>query len=167
MDSRYASTLAQSVTFADRYGGVRTSAELGICGTGTPRRSASIPSIRCTAWLGNATHTASQYIWTIITFTHIHQGRKVTTMRMLFSFIQFTTTSTIERQINYFFQSHRPNLGVIVTGQLPLWLFTALARFYAERNVPWIALNDAHDNKPVVIYSQVTSHPIGTILPAM
>ena len=60
-----------------------------------------------------------------------------------------------------------PNLGVIVTGKLPLWLFTALARFYAQRNAPWIALNDAHENKPVVIYSQVASYPIGTILPKL
>jgi CRISPR-associated protein Csx3 len=55
--------------------------------------------------------------------------------------------------------------GVVVTGKLPLWLFTALARFYAQRNVPWIALNDARDNRPVVVYSNVTSHPIGKILP--
>jgi CRISPR-associated protein Csx3 len=54
--------------------------------------------------------------------------------------------------------------GVIVTGQLPLWLFTALARFYAQQNVPWIALNDAGDNMPVVIYSQVASHSIGEVL---
>jgi CRISPR-associated protein (Cas_csx3) len=45
--------------------------------------------------------------------------------------------------------SHR---GIVVSGKLPLWLFTALARFYAQRDVPWIALNDARDNKPVVIY---------------
>ena len=60
-----------------------------------------------------------------------------------------------------------PNCGVIVSGKLPQWLFTALARFYAQRDVPWIALNDAHDNRPVVIYSQVPSHPIGTILPEL
>jgi hypothetical protein len=33
--------------------------------------------------------------------------------------------------------------------------------------VPWIALNDAHDNRPVVIYSQMVSHPIGEILPKL
>lgn len=60
-----------------------------------------------------------------------------------------------------------PHRGVVVSGKLPLWLFTALARFYVERNVPWIALNDAHDNRPVVIYSQAASHPIGTILPKL
>lgn len=51
--------------------------------------------------------------------------------------------------------------GVIVDGKLPLWLFTALARFYAQRNVPWIALNDAHENRPVVVSSHVETHPIG------
>jgi CRISPR-associated protein Csx3 len=60
-----------------------------------------------------------------------------------------------------------PGHGVIVTGKLPLWLFTALARFYAQRNVPWIALNDARDNRPVVISSQVATHPIGMILPQL
>jgi len=57
--------------------------------------------------------------------------------------------------------------GVIINGKLPLWLFTALARFYAQRNVPWIALNDAHDNRPVVIYSQEMTHTVGDILPTL
>lgn len=60
-----------------------------------------------------------------------------------------------------------PHHGVVVSGKLPHWLFTALARFYVQRDVPWIALNDAHDNRPVVIYSQVASHPIGKILPKL
>ena len=60
-----------------------------------------------------------------------------------------------------------PHRGVVVSGKLPLWLFTALSLFYAQRNVPWIALNDARDNRPVVIYSQVPSHPIGKILPKL
>lgn len=59
------------------------------------------------------------------------------------------------------------NRGVIVTGKLPLWLFTALARFYVQRNVPWIALNDARYDMPVVVYSQTASHPIGRILPKL
>jgi len=58
-----------------------------------------------------------------------------------------------------------PQRGVIVSGKLPLWLFTALARFYAQRDVPWIALNDARDNKAIVIYSQVATHPLGKRLP--
>ncbi len=57
--------------------------------------------------------------------------------------------------------------GVVVSGKLPLWLFTALARFYVQREVPWIALNDARDNRPIVIYSQVRSHRIGKILPKL
>lgn len=57
--------------------------------------------------------------------------------------------------------------GVIINGKLPFWLFTALARFYAQRNVPWIALNYAIDNKPIVIYSQIAAHYIGEILPEL
>jgi CRISPR-associated protein Csx3 len=60
-----------------------------------------------------------------------------------------------------------PQRGIVVSGKLPLWLFTALARFYVQRNVPWIALNEARDNRPVVTYSQVDSHPIGKILPKL
>jgi len=60
-----------------------------------------------------------------------------------------------------------PHHGVIVSGKLPLWLFTALARFYAQRDVPWVALNDARDNCPIIIYSQVASHPIGRALPEL
>jgi CRISPR-associated protein Csx3 len=59
------------------------------------------------------------------------------------------------------------DLGVIIDGKLPFWLFTALARFYAQRNVPWIAFNDAHDNRPVVIASTMPSHPVGKILPRL
>jgi CRISPR-associated protein Csx3 len=58
-----------------------------------------------------------------------------------------------------------PQRGVIVSGKLPLWLFTALARFYWQRNVPWIALNDARTNQAVVIYSRVASHSPGKRLP--
>ena len=57
--------------------------------------------------------------------------------------------------------------GVIITGKLPQWLFTSLARFYAQRNVPWIAVNDAHNNRPIVIYSQIATRTIGEILPAL
>ena len=60
-----------------------------------------------------------------------------------------------------------PTYGVIITGKLPQWLFTSLARFYAQRAVPWIAVNDAHNNRPVVIYSHTPSHPIGKILPKL
>lgn len=57
--------------------------------------------------------------------------------------------------------------GVIVNGKLPLWLYTALARFYMQRNVPWIALNYAPDNRPVVISSLVTTHALGETLPPL
>lgn len=60
-----------------------------------------------------------------------------------------------------------PQRGVIVTGKLPEWLFTALARFYAQRDVPWIAVNNARNNQPVVIYSRDRSHRVGQMLPAL
>ncbi len=57
------------------------------------------------------------------------------------------------------------NMGVIISGKIPFWLFTSIARLYADRNVPWIAVNDASSNEPVVVYSSMPSHPIGRTLP--
>lgn len=56
--------------------------------------------------------------------------------------------------------------GIIVSGKLPFWLFTSLARFYVQRNVPWIALDYASD-EPIVIYSHIASHPVGQALPRL
>ncbi len=60
-----------------------------------------------------------------------------------------------------------PNRGVIIDGKLPLWLSTALSRLYVQRDIPWIALNDARDDQPVVIYSRVSTHAIGKKLPKL
>lgn len=54
--------------------------------------------------------------------------------------------------------------GIIVSGKLPLWLFTALTRFYADRNAPWIALNDARHNQAVVVYSRAGTPLVGDML---
>lgn len=80
-------------------------------------------------------------------------------MHPIHNYLDYTEADQLE------FPEPPPDLGVIVSGKLPLWLFTALARFYANRNVPWIALNDARDNQAVVIYSRVEAYPIGEILP--
>lgn len=58
-----------------------------------------------------------------------------------------------------------PERGVVISGKLPLWLFTALARFYADRNARWIALNDGRSNQATVIYSKAEAHPISEIIP--
>lgn len=54
--------------------------------------------------------------------------------------------------------------GVIISGKLPLWLFTALARFYAQLDSPWIALTDANYDRAVVIYSRVEQYKVGNTL---
>ncbi len=56
--------------------------------------------------------------------------------------------------------------GIIVSGKLPLWLFTALARFYAQRNAPWIALHYVRTNQSIVIYSGVATYSVGDIVHA-
>jgi CRISPR-associated protein Csx3 len=69
-------------------------------------------------------------------------------------------------RVNEFMLPEPPKQGgVIIGGKLPLWYFTALARFYAQRNVSWIALNDAFDNRPVIIYSMSADHPVGLRMP--
>ena len=65
-----------------------------------------------------------------------------------------------------FFSDPPPGYGVIISGRLPLWLFTALARFYAQKQVPWLALHAADMDKAVVIYSQPQgSYRIGETVP--
>lgn len=54
-----------------------------------------------------------------------------------------------------------PDRGVIVSGKLPLWLFTGLARLYKQLDVPWIALTDAHNNTAIVIHSHVEKYLLG------
>nr|BBH87711.1 hypothetical protein KTC_24620 [Thermosporothrix sp. COM3] len=59
-----------------------------------------------------------------------------------------------------------PEHSIVISGELPLWLYTALARFYAQWDVPWIALEDANIGRYVVIASRTASHPIGKTLPS-
>jgi CRISPR-associated protein Csx3 len=79
----------------------------------------------------------------------------IITIRLLYSYIDYEQTNKL------ILPEPPPGRGIIINGQLPLWLFTSLARFYAQRNVPWIALNDASTRKPVVIWSQWDDHFIG------
>jgi CRISPR-associated protein Csx3 len=53
-----------------------------------------------------------------------------------------------------FFSDPPPGSGVIVSGRLPLWIFTALARFYVQKEVCWLALHAADMDRAVVVYSQ-------------
>lgn len=84
----------------------------------------------------------------------------ILTIRLTHYYIDYTEKEQLA------FPDLSPDHGVIVSGKLPLWLFTALARFYADRDVPWIALHDARKNKAAfVIYSRVETHTIGDRLP--
>jgi CRISPR-associated protein Csx3 len=85
-------------------------------------------------------------------------GQYAILMHPIHNYIDYTEADQLE------FPEPPPDRGVIVSGKLPLWLFTALARFYAHRNVPWIALNDARNNQAVVIYSRVEAYSLGAAL---
>ncbi len=82
-------------------------------------------------------------------------------IKPIFGYLDITEANEI------LFPEPPPQHGVILSGKLPQWLFTSLARLYAQRHVPWIAVNDAHNNSPVVIYSHDTKYPIGKILPTL
>lgn len=57
-----------------------------------------------------------------------------------------------------------PHYGIIISGKLPLWLFTALARLYLQQDVSWIALHYVRTHQAIVIYSQVTAHSVGDVV---
>lgn len=85
----------------------------------------------------------------------------VVRVRPIYYYLNYHTTYQLA------FPEQPANMGVIISGKIPFWLFTSIARFYADRNVPWIAVNDASSNEPVVVYSCVDSHPIGRTLPKL
>ncbi len=86
---------------------------------------------------------------------HKDDGQYIIQMHPVHNYLDHTEADQLE------FPVPPQDRGVIISGKLPLWLFTALARFYAQWNVPWIALHDARNNQAVVIYSRVETHPIG------
>lgn len=55
-----------------------------------------------------------------------------------------------------------PDHGLIVSGKLPLWLWTALARTY--RQMHWLAVFQPQLNQAVVIASQDEHKPIGSLV---
>ena len=56
-----------------------------------------------------------------------------------------------------------PGKGVVISGKLPQWLWTALARAY--RHLPWIAVFQPQlHNRAVVIASQDEEAPIGSLV---
>jgi CRISPR-associated protein Csx3 len=55
-----------------------------------------------------------------------------------------------------------PGKGLVLSGKLPLWLWTALARFY--RHAPWIGVFQPQlDTGPVIVASQDKEVPIGSL----
>ncbi|MFQ5813176.1 MAG: CRISPR-associated protein Csx3 [Anaerolineae bacterium] len=57
-----------------------------------------------------------------------------------------------------------PDRGLVLSGKLPLWLWTALALIYAPQ-VPWLAVYQPQwADRAVVIGSRVPAAPIGTLV---
>ena len=53
--------------------------------------------------------------------------------------------------------------GVVLSGKLPLWLYTSLALTY--RAAPWVAVYQPQLERAVVVYSAVESRVVGELLP--
>ncbi len=90
--------------------------------------------------------------------TRTHSDAYIVTVHPIHSYLDYSEAEQLA------FPEPPPQYGVIVSGKLPLWLFTALARFYAQRNVPWIALHYVRTNQAIVIYSQVAAYSVGDMV---
>jgi len=55
--------------------------------------------------------------------------------------------------------------GLILNGQMPLWLVTALVRLYQHTDVAWIACYQPNLHGAVVVMSQMNTHAIGDVIP--
>ncbi len=57
--------------------------------------------------------------------------------------------------------------GLIISGEIPQWLLTALVRLYSGAGVAWIAYHYPPDkeSRAVVMYSRVASHSTGDLIP--
>jgi CRISPR-associated protein Csx3 len=55
--------------------------------------------------------------------------------------------------------------GLILSGKLPLWLYTALVRLYQYAGIPWIACYQPQLNGAVVVMSHEGAHDVGDLIP--
>jgi len=55
------------------------------------------------------------------------------------------------------------DVGVILSGQLPAWVFAALTRFFAQTQA-WVGVDDMDLDCVIVVWSKTVSHPVGRVL---
>ncbi len=55
--------------------------------------------------------------------------------------------------------------GLIIDGQIPSWLSTALVRLYMQQELPWIACHYPPLHGVVIVHSRVDTYSIGDLLP--
>lgn len=56
-------------------------------------------------------------------------------------------------------------VGLILDGQMPSWLVTALVRLYLTQDIPWLACHYPQLNGAVVVMSQDVAYQLGSVLP--
>ncbi len=64
----------------------------------------------------------------------------------------------------FLFPSIQPGKGLILSGKLPQWLLTALARFYKEQGALWLAFFEPRFSKSVVTYSRTSLYQPGDLV---
>jgi CRISPR-associated protein Csx3 len=80
-------------------------------------------------------------------------------------------TRLVNEYLDYLQSDHLPfppissDQGLILSGKLPLWLYTALVRLYQNTGVAWIACHQPQLNGAVVVMSNVKTHHIGDLIP--
>ena len=55
--------------------------------------------------------------------------------------------------------------GLILDGQMPSWLVTALVRLYLTQEIPWLACHYPQLNGAVVVMSKDAAYQLGSVLP--
>ncbi len=55
------------------------------------------------------------------------------------------------------------DIGIVIGGKIPHWLYTALATAY--RSAPWLAVYQPQLARAVIVHSTAPSHPVGECIP--
>jgi CRISPR-associated protein Csx3 len=93
-----------------------------------------------------------------ITYTHRDDCRWLTMKIMYIQLDYLQATSLV-------FPPIPPHQGLILAGNIPTWLLTALVRLYIRTDVPWIAYHQAQQNRAIVIFSRIKCYRVGDSIP--
>jgi CRISPR-associated protein Csx3 len=88
-----------------------------------------------------------------------HEDVTILTARLLNDHLEYEIVSSVP------FPPIPADRGLILSGRMPLWLFTALVRLYDSPDVPWIACYEPRKAGAIVVASHIPTHTVGQIVP--